>query len=208
MSLQPQDAGCRGWIDSCPPPPLCFIAATMDFAMMPPAQWHCEFVTHLAAKRSRLSEAQMVGVRRPPAADQARLLGNKPDMVAVANSPCLGEGENGFIDCTDWFGAPTPALPRRGTWFGRPGRLCCSAEASARTGALAYPPSGFGGVVQKLPIRVRRGPHLGHPEKRFRSGPPEHRQFALERLLDLVGVGGTQPILGAHVAVGPECCVV
>ena len=91
--------------------------------MMPPAQWHCEFVTHLAAKRARLSEAQMVGVRRPPAADQARLCGDKPDMVAVANSPWLGEGENGFIDCTGWFGAPGPAPLRRGSRFAWPGRL-------------------------------------------------------------------------------------
>jgi hypothetical protein len=73
----------------------------MDFAMMPPAHWHRELVAHFAPECPALRKTQVVGVRRLSAADQTRLCGNKPDVVAVANTPRFGEGENGFIDCTD-----------------------------------------------------------------------------------------------------------
>ena len=44
--------------------------------MMAAAQRHGELVADLAAERPALREAQVVGVGRLPAADQARLLGN------------------------------------------------------------------------------------------------------------------------------------
>ena len=50
----------------------------MNLAMVTAAQWHREFIAHLAAERGALREAHVVGVRWLPAADQARLLGNEP----------------------------------------------------------------------------------------------------------------------------------
>jgi hypothetical protein len=93
---------------------LCFIAATVDLAMVSPAEWHGEFVADLPTKRPRLNVAQMVRVRRAPAADKARLGGDESDMLAVSNTPWLREGENGFIDR---FGARAPASPCRGSRF-------------------------------------------------------------------------------------------
>jgi hypothetical protein len=50
-------------------------------------QWHREFVAHLTAERPALREAQVVGVRRPPAANQTSLLGDRFDVIAVAPCP-------------------------------------------------------------------------------------------------------------------------
>ena len=61
----------------------------MNLTMVPAAQWHGEFVAHLAAKRLALRETQVVGVRRLPATDQARLLGNEPDVITIADPPRL-----------------------------------------------------------------------------------------------------------------------
>jgi hypothetical protein len=62
----------------------------MNFTMVPTAQWHSEFIAHLAAECSALREAYVVGVSWLPAADQARLLANEPDVIAVADSSRLG----------------------------------------------------------------------------------------------------------------------
>ena len=46
----------------------------------------CEFI-HLAAERWASREAHVVSVRWLSTANQARLFGNEPDMIAFANSP-------------------------------------------------------------------------------------------------------------------------
>ena len=56
-------------------------------AMMAAAQRDDEFVAHLAPERRGLREPQVMGVRGPPAANQARLLGNRFDVIAVKPLP-------------------------------------------------------------------------------------------------------------------------
>ena len=80
----------------------------MNLAMVATAQWHREFVAHLAAECWALCEAHVVGVRWLPAANQARLLGNEPDVIAVADPPRLREGKHALVDS---FGAPLPNRP-------------------------------------------------------------------------------------------------
>jgi hypothetical protein len=58
------------------PPPCGFIAAAVDLAMVSPTQWDGEVIAHLAPERRVLREPQVLGVRGPPATNQARLLGN------------------------------------------------------------------------------------------------------------------------------------
>ena len=58
----------------------------MNFAVMPSAQGDRELITDLAAERAVLHKAQMVSIRRVPAADQALLLGNGFNMLPVANA--------------------------------------------------------------------------------------------------------------------------
>ena len=62
---------------------------TMQLAMMPAAERHGELVADFSAKRPALGKAQVMGVGRFAAADQASLLRDEADMVAIADAPGL-----------------------------------------------------------------------------------------------------------------------
>ena len=64
----------------------------MKLAMMSAAQRHRELVADLAAQCAALCKAQVVRVRGLAAANQARLLRNKADMVLVADPARLRQG--------------------------------------------------------------------------------------------------------------------
>ena len=66
--------------------------APMGLAMVTATQRNCEFIADLAAKCSALGEAKMMGVCRPSAADQARMLGDRSDMIPVAHPTRFGHG--------------------------------------------------------------------------------------------------------------------
>jgi hypothetical protein len=85
MRLQPKRAGVDGWINSGVPPPIRFVLAAVDLAMMSSAQWYGEFIADLAPERGMLREPQVMGIRGSSAANQARLLGNRFDVIAVTN---------------------------------------------------------------------------------------------------------------------------
>jgi hypothetical protein len=76
MGLEPESARSDDWIHSYFPPPIEFMAAAVNFAVMPPAQGDGELVADLAPKSAGLGKAQMVGIRGLPAADQAGALGD------------------------------------------------------------------------------------------------------------------------------------
>jgi hypothetical protein len=78
----------RIYTDLRPPGPL--ITAAMDFPMMPPAERHGELIADLTAKPPVLGETQMMRIRGSARANQTRLFGNKPHMLAVTNSAWLG----------------------------------------------------------------------------------------------------------------------
>ena len=65
---------------------------------MPSAQRDNKFITDLASESPVLCEAQMMGVRWSPIANQARLLGHVSDVMSVPNAPRLGEGQGAFVD--------------------------------------------------------------------------------------------------------------
>ena len=67
--FEPERAGRNARVDTSIAPPLCFIAASMDFAMMTAAERNCEFIADLAAECPALGEPEMMRIRRPPAAD-------------------------------------------------------------------------------------------------------------------------------------------
>jgi hypothetical protein len=57
MCLKPQRSRGAGRIEAELPPPPRFITVSMELAMMPPAQWHREFVADFAAERAVLCKA-------------------------------------------------------------------------------------------------------------------------------------------------------
>jgi hypothetical protein len=70
----------------------------MDFAMMAAAKRHRELIADLPAKCAVLGETQMMRIRGHAAAKQTRLLGHKPDVLAVANPAWLGMGKLALVD--------------------------------------------------------------------------------------------------------------
>ena len=87
MRLQPQAASRGGWIDTSLVPPHRFIATAMNLTMVSATERDRELVADLAAERRCLGKAQMMGIGGAPAADQARLLGYRLDVVAVTYQP-------------------------------------------------------------------------------------------------------------------------
>jgi hypothetical protein len=89
----------------------------MDLAMVSSAQWDGELVTHLAAERRVLREAQVMGVRGSAAANQARLLGNEPDVIPVANPARLRQRQHAYrppwTATSDWAGRIPDCLVRQ-----------------------------------------------------------------------------------------------
>ena len=57
-----------------------------------------ELIAHFSRKGAALCKSKVVGICWPSPADKAGLLGNKLDVIAVANPARLGKGEHAFID--------------------------------------------------------------------------------------------------------------
>ena len=82
-----------GTVGSMPASPPCgFIAAVVNLAMMASTQRDRELVADFAAESAALGKAQMMGIRGLSAADQARVLGDRPDVIPVANPARLRQG--------------------------------------------------------------------------------------------------------------------
>jgi hypothetical protein len=85
VGFAPQSACGDGRFDRDLAPPHRFVAAAVQFAMMPAAQRDGELIANLAAKRAALGEAKVIGVAGCPAADKTRLLGTVSDVLAITN---------------------------------------------------------------------------------------------------------------------------
>ena len=111
-ALDSEWAGCRpvrGWVSShrvrairgIDPhllPPCCFVAAAMDFSMVPTTERHRELVAHFAAECPALRKSQVMGIGGLAAANQTRLFGHMSDMLAVSNPARLRQGQRALID--------------------------------------------------------------------------------------------------------------
>ena len=85
MRCEPERTSTDAWIDPGAPPPVGFIAAAMDLAMMAATQWDRKLVADLAAECPALRETQVVGIRWLATTNQTRLLGHMFDVLAVPN---------------------------------------------------------------------------------------------------------------------------
>ena len=66
--------------------------------MVSSTQRNGELVADPAAEGAALGKAQVVGVRGSPAANQARALGERPDMLPVSNPARLRQGQQALVD--------------------------------------------------------------------------------------------------------------
>ena len=96
---------------------------------MPPTHGDCKLVADLAAERTVLCKAEVMGIRWLPCTNQAGLLGHISYVVPVANSAWLGQCQCAFIDQVEARTFLQPVrIPR--TWcrwlvslLGRVGRI-------------------------------------------------------------------------------------
>jgi hypothetical protein len=86
-----------GWIEAEFLPPTPFIPMMMELAMVCPAERYRELVADLAAERAVLRKTQMMGIARLSSADQAGLLGDKAQMITIAEATGLRMHQHGFV---------------------------------------------------------------------------------------------------------------
>jgi hypothetical protein len=60
-------------------------------------------VAHFATERTRLREAQVMGIRWPPTTEKTGLLDHVPDMIAVTNSTRFGEDKHTLVSLKRQF---------------------------------------------------------------------------------------------------------
>jgi hypothetical protein len=108
--MLPEPFGHGQWInfDILPPCELC--ALPVELAVMVPAQRDSELIADLATERPALREAEVMGIRRLSAANQARVPSDEFDVISITNPAWLKEEQRALINC---FGAG-PLLWLRG----------------------------------------------------------------------------------------------
>ena len=83
MGFEPECPGGNDRIDFDAFPPIGFVTAAMNFAMMTSAKRNGELIADLTPHRAALGEAKVMGISGLPAADQTRVCGDKLHMIAV-----------------------------------------------------------------------------------------------------------------------------
>jgi hypothetical protein len=106
--LKPKRPGRDDRIKSGALPPSRFVAAAVDLAMVSSTQGDGELIADLTPERAGSGKSQMVGVRRPSAANQARMLGDRFDMFPVTDPAWLRQGQQALVD--ELCPPPSPAL--------------------------------------------------------------------------------------------------
>jgi hypothetical protein len=79
-------------------PPCRLVAPAMEHTMVGTAKRNHELVADPAAQRARLGKSQVVGVRRPASAQQARLRGYELQVRAIAVAPRFAMRKSAFVD--------------------------------------------------------------------------------------------------------------
>jgi hypothetical protein len=103
MAFEPQRAGRDRRVNTGLLPPFSFVAVPMEFAMMTAAERNGEFIADLAAERLALHKSEMMRICRPPAADQAGMLGDISDMIPVTHPTGFRYRQHALIDRVETF---------------------------------------------------------------------------------------------------------
>jgi hypothetical protein len=98
MGFEPQRSRRVGRIYTHRVPPRNFVAAAVHLAVMPSTQWNGELIADLSPESSALREPEMMSIRGAPTANQTGLLGNKLDVLPIADPSGLGTDQRAFIN--------------------------------------------------------------------------------------------------------------
>jgi hypothetical protein len=98
MGLEPKGAGSGHRIDRGPAPPRRFVPGAVHLSVVSATQWNGELIADLAGKGPALRKAQVVGIARLAAADQARLPGHILHVIAVPHPAGFREGQRTFVN--------------------------------------------------------------------------------------------------------------
>src|SRR5215510_5925573 len=96
--VSPKLTGDLDGIDAGRLPPGLLVAGAMDRAMMRAAERDGEFVARFAAERPWLRVAKMMRIGLLAAANEARLLGDKTQMLPVTIAPRSCKDEHALVD--------------------------------------------------------------------------------------------------------------
>lgn len=134
--------------------------------MVSSAERYGELVRHLAAKRRMLGKAQVMGIRELASANEARLLGHRFHVVAIASPTRLWQRELTLVDrlrlrALSWGGAIAPgrgAIWRRECFL----QACCRRRESGQLESE--------GLLDLARITFGQRIFLGHRAVRAKGG--------------------------------------
>src|SRR5262249_14822936 len=87
--LAPQSICRPEWLNADLCPPCCFVAISMNFAVVPAAQRDPELITHPASEGSALGKSEVVRIGRLPTANQTGMSCDEFHMLSIADSTRL-----------------------------------------------------------------------------------------------------------------------
>ena len=92
-------------------PPGSLVAGAMHAAMMCATERNCELIARLAAERAGLHKLQVMRIGRFATAQQARLLGDEPQVLLVAVALRRADREHALVDPAGLMFVRAPAPP-------------------------------------------------------------------------------------------------
>ena len=98
MREAPQVSRNGQWLKMMSGPPSNFITGPVKLPVVGSAHGHGELIADLPTERAKLGKAQVMGVWRYTAADEAGLLSDELEVLLVPDSLGLGEGQDAFVD--------------------------------------------------------------------------------------------------------------
>jgi hypothetical protein len=187
-------------------PPRGLVSVPMELSMVTPAQRDGEFVANPAAEGAQLGKSQMVCIRRPPPADEARLRRHEPEVRAVAVAAGFAQCKRTFVDVPG-NGIPHPLfagrpqfMRARWGWSRLAGR-CADLNTCSQSGHQGSSPWRLGRVLRQGVASARSviGGRAGFRRARARQYRHSGRKFCL----DAGGVRFSSAYSSRQVSVAP-----
>jgi hypothetical protein len=98
MRLQPKRTSNFQHINTEAAPPSCFVSVPVELAVVAAAQRNGELITHFAGESATLRKAKVVRIGRKPAAHEARVARDQPDVIAIAYPPRFRQRQHALVD--------------------------------------------------------------------------------------------------------------